>query len=248
MKSRFKVLSLATAVLFATSCSKDDSNDSIVDDVQQQEEVVVKERSVTVTGKATSQSGLSKLSIVPGEEGTNVHTVSFNDGDEIAFDNGAGIHGSGKIGADGESFTLDIKYPAENGGKQTDLNYLNNESVTLCIGNKPTGVEVYDNAKDCIYEEAVVTFSVSAAPGVGGTTYNLNSLGEVKFAPMVAIIENESREDCTISVESVTKQFKNTQFAAVNKEVNVTIQYRVGTFRKTNIEAKYYKFYGPPVP
>ena len=103
MKSRFKVLSLATAVLFATSCSKDDSNDSIVDDVQQQqEENVVKERSITVTGKATSHEGLSKFWMGLG---AGVHYIFFDPGDEIIFlDNGNGIHGSGIIGDDGASF------------------------------------------------------------------------------------------------------------------------------------------------
>ncbi len=165
MKSRFKVLSLATAVLFATSCSKDDNNDSIVDagqqQTQQQEDVVVKEKCITVTGKATSQSGLSKFAVK--EEGGK-HKLSFTGDEKIS---GEGTYDLKTETTDGEGNTTTTTTPCKIHFEDAIINSEGAFTATVYYPDvitdptviSSTPIEMWIEAKDYNAEDKVVILS-----------------------------------------------------------------------------------------
>ena len=127
MKKVFlRILPLAAAVLLATSCSKDENNDNaVVNDGQ--ETVITKEKTVTVSGKASKKAGLSKISCT---DGTN---LTFDGGEIISISGDEGnIHGDATLAADG-SFTVELSYPADK-----EESY---KSFTATIGTNPTDVK-----------------------------------------------------------------------------------------------------------
>jgi hypothetical protein len=246
MKSRFKVLSLATAVLFATSCSKDDNNDSIVDagqqQTQQQEDVVVKEKCITVTGKATNQAGLSKFDIA--SPANDKRAISFSEKDEIHIvytgEKEINVTGSFTNASTGE-FSLTISFPAqreieeevvdENGNKVTQkkmvdngFDYLDGAPLSLTIGNaSDDAVQCFTSKEDmlkAIYETA--STELSATKGDDGT-YTLNSLGVIQFAPQVAIIENQKGGEIHIKDTDKNTKVALTEYAVV--KIGTTIQF-----------------------
>ena len=192
MKKTFlRILPLAVAVLLATSCSKDENNDNnIVND--KQETVVVKEKTVSVSGSVNVKSGISKLSTSNGKD------ITFDGTEVIEFSGDDGkIHGSTTVASNG-SFTVDLSYPATE-----ELSYLNGKSLTATIGTAPTDVQVYSDfatALAAAYEisnEVTLNVSEETVTFSGNVVMNIN----------VAFVKNEKTEAINVQVgenETVT--------------------------------------------
>ena len=185
MKKTFlRILPLAVAVLFATSCSKDENNDNnIVNDTQ--ENVVVKEKTVSVSGSVNVKSGISKLSTSNGTD------ITFDGTEVIEFSGDEGkIHGSTTVASNG-SFTVDLSYPATE-----ELSYLNGKALTATIGTAPTDVHVYSDfatALAAAYETSnEVTLNVSEET----VTFSGNVVMNIE----VAFVKNEKSEAINVSV------------------------------------------------
>ncbi len=185
MKKTFlRILPLAVAVLFATSCSKDENNDNnIVND--KQENVVVKEKTVSVSGSVNVKSGISKLSTSNGTD------ITFDGTEVIEFSGDEGkIHGSTTVASNG-SFTVDLSYPATE-----ELSYLNGKALTATIGTAPTDVQVYSDfatALAAAYEtsnEVTLNVSEETVTFSGNVVMNIN----------VAFVKNEKSEAISVSV------------------------------------------------
>jgi len=196
MKRNFvKVLPLAlAAILFATSCSKDENNDNVVPD--NQEQVIGQEKTVSVKGSVNVKSGISKLACT---DGTN---ITFDGGEEISFSgDGDKIHGKTTVDEDG-NFTVSLSYPAS---EELEY-YLNGKVLTATIGTAPTNATgSYDDinaaVKD-IYETGTTQIEVRAMLNFSGSgiSYDVSFLGNVEMGIEVAFVKNEKSEAINVSV------------------------------------------------
>ena len=185
MKKTFlRILPLAVAVLFATSCSKDENNDNNVVN-NGQENVVVKEKTVSVSGSVNVKSGISKLATSNGTD------ITFDGTEVIDFSDEEGkIHGSTTVAANG-SFTVNLSYPASE-----ELSYLNGKALTETIGTAPTDVQVYSDfatALAAAYEisnEVTLNVSEETVTFSGNVVMNIN----------VAFVKNEKTAAINVQV------------------------------------------------
>ncbi|MBQ3658310.1 MAG: hypothetical protein II956_15950 [Bacteroidales bacterium] len=185
MKKTFlRILPLAVAVLFATSCSKDENNDNNVVN-NGQENVVVKEKTVSVSGSVNVKSGISKLATSNGTD------ITFDGTEVIDFSDEEGkIHGSTTVAANG-SFTVNLSYPASE-----ELSYLNGKALTATIGTAPTDVQVYSDfatALAAAYEisnEVTLNVSEETVTFSGNVVMNIN----------VAFVKNEKTAAINVQV------------------------------------------------
>ena len=184
----FRVLPLAAAVLFATSCSKDENsvNDEPVN-------VVTKEKTVTVTGTLSKKSNISKLSCADGEN------LTFDGNETLLFSGDGGkIHGSTTLNTEPGAtvdFTVELSYPDDEGY------VLNGQTVTATIGTEPTGVTgSYEN----INAAAKAVYEVSDPVTINASGNDFSFSGNIVMNVNVAFVKNEKSEAIDVSVNDGT--------------------------------------------
>ncbi len=177
-----KVLPLAAAVLLATSCSKEDNNNEIVNNGQ--EKVEKQFKTITVKGNAGKKQGISKISL--NEE---TGAISFQKNDGISF-SGIGVSGTGKFIDDGGNFIADLTFTAD--AEVTDV------EISATIGTALTGAvvcETWGDIANYLYETSSATSKLTE-----------NGEGEYVFAstftmvPQIAILKNTSDADATYKI------------------------------------------------
>ena len=123
------------AVLLATSCSKDDENNSVIDNVVAPQEETIQDagapsvKTITITGKV-SQASLSKVTV----EGRTLKFEYGEGGDEFKFGNGK----SGDSKVEGS-----IKFTSADGDYSATFTFKDEDELTAAAGfstsiNEPT--------------------------------------------------------------------------------------------------------------
>jgi len=212
-----KVLPLAAAVLLATSCSKEDNNNEIVNNGQ--EKVEKQFKTITVKGNAGKKQGISKISL---NEGTGA--ISFEENDEISF-SGNGVSGKGKFIDDKGNFRADLTFTAE--AVVTDV------EISATIGTALTGAEVcgsWSEIANYLYETSSAT---SKLKEIGEGEYVFES--QFTMVPQIAILKNTSGADATYSIGEVTDQtLANGSILVVMSGTTLTINGRTATVTAGN--------------
>lgn len=212
-----KVLPLAAAVLLATSCSKEDNNNEIVNNGQ--EKVEKQFKTITVKGNAGKKQGISKISF---NEGTG--KISFEVNDEISF-SGSGVSGKGKF-IDGEgNFIADLTFTAN--AVVTDV------AISATIGTALTGAVVCETWGDIakyLYETSSAT---STLKEIGEGEYQFEK--SFTMVPQIAILKNTSGADATYSIGEVTDQtLANGSILVVMSGTTLTINGKTATVTAGN--------------
>lgn len=164
MKRTFiKMLPVMAAILLATSCSKDDGSNSVIDNVAAPQEETIQDevkssvKTITITGKV-SQASLSKVGVAELE---GVKTLTFEVGDKFSF---------GTEGEDNEYGTIEItqtdgSYTATLHGSESALT--STDGFTSTLNEHKQGVieveSLSDAAKAACY---TINFTVSKEDGV----------------------------------------------------------------------------------
>ena len=212
-----KVLPLAAAVLLATSCSKEDNNNEIVNNGQ--EKVEKQFKTITVKGNAGKKQGISKISL---NEGTGA--ISFEKDDEISF-TGNGVSGKGQFINDNGDFIADLTFTADAG--VTDV------EISATIGTALTGAEVcgsWSEIANYLYETSSAT-----------STLKEISAGEYEFestfimVPQIAILKNISGAVATYKIgDGADQTLENGRILVVNNGTTLTINGRTATVSAGN--------------
>ncbi|MBR4678001.1 MAG: hypothetical protein IKO99_08355 [Bacteroidales bacterium] len=211
-----KVLPLAAAVLLATSCSKEDNNNEIVNNGQ--EKVEKQFKTITVKGNAGKKQGISKISL---DEGTGA--ISFEKDDEISF-SGSGVSGKGQFINDNGDFIADLTFTAD--AVVTDV------EISATIGTALTDAVVcgsWSEIANYLYETSSATSTLKETGGV----YEFES--PFTMVPQIAILKNTSGADATYSIGEVTDQtLANGSILVVNNGTTVTINGKTATVSAGN--------------
>ena len=183
-----KVLPLAAAVLLATSCSKEDNNNEIVNNGQ--EKVEKQFKTITVKGNAGKKQGISKISL---DEGTGA--ISFEKNDEILF-SGDGVSGNGKFINNNGDFEAVLTF--------TENAVVTGVEISATIGTALTGAvvcETWEEVADYLYETSLES---STLKETGEGEYRFEKSFEM--VPQIAILKNTSGDDARYSIGEVTNQ------------------------------------------
>jgi hypothetical protein len=195
-----KVLPLAAAVLLATSCSKEDNNNEIVNNGQ--EKVEKQFKTITVKGNAGKKQGISKISLDEGtgaisfislDEGTGA--ISFEENDDISF-SGNGVSGTGKFIDGAGNFIADLTFTED--AEVTDV------AISATIGTALTGAvacESWSEIANYLYETSSAT---STLKETSAGVYEFKSPFEM--VPQIAILKNISGTEASYSIGEVTNQ------------------------------------------
>ncbi|MBR4676798.1 MAG: hypothetical protein IKO99_02215 [Bacteroidales bacterium] len=218
----FRVLPLAAAVLFATSCSKDENSEN-----NEPVNVVKQEKTVTVTGTLSKKSDISKLSCANGVD------LTFDGNETLVFSGDGGkIHGETTLHTEAGAtvdFTVELSYPA-------DASYdLDGKTVTATIGTAPTGVTgSYENinaaAKDVYEVSEPVTISAS------GNDFNFSD--NIVMNVNVAFVKNEKSAAISVSVnDGAAVSLASGKICIVPADVKVTAD---GKTKNTTVAGQIY--------
>jgi len=212
-----KVLPLAAAVLLATSCSKEDNNNEIVNNGQ--EKVEKQFKTITVKGNAGKKQGISKISL---NEGTGA--ISFVKDDEISF-SGSGVSGKGKF-IDGEgNFIADLTF--------TENAVVTDVAISATIGTALTGAvvcETWGDIANYLYETSSATSTLTET-GEGEYVF----ASPIEMVPQIAILKNISGADATYSIgEGANQTLAAGSILVVNNGTKLTINGRTATVSAGN--------------
>ena len=158
-KILLRVMPLAAAIVFATSCSKDK-------DEVKPEDVTPKESSVTMTFKVGSSAGLSKIGLIEdnGDFGVALkfdgnEVINFTDADGLVT--GSVTLTSSNLKNDGKTAEFDVSFKGEEGNIE---NFKAGEiKLTASIGSKLTEISSvsYSSLEDAIRANS---YQLSNAP------------------------------------------------------------------------------------
>lgn len=178
-KILLKVMPLAAAIVFATSCSKDK-------DEVKPEDVTPKESSVTMTFKVGSSAGLSKIGLIEDNGDFGV-ALKFDVNDVITFTDDEGLVTgsvtltSSNLKNDGKTAEFNVSFKGEEGNIEKFK--AGKITLTASIGSKLTEIssESYSSLEDAIRENS---YQLSNAP----IAYSEN-LTEITFEEQTAYFE-----------------------------------------------------------
>ena len=220
MKKTFiKILPLAAAVLFTTSCNKEDNNtnDNVVPG---QEKVEKQYKTVTVTGKADKKQGISKFAY-----DSENNRLIFAEGDKISFsgDNGD-ITGEGTFTGNGGYFTATLKYPA-------DENYaLKEKEITATIGTRIENTYlIYDNMNAAVAN--IYETSSNALKLTDGQNEELTFDGTFDLKSDYAFLQNGSGAQATFKIgnDETSYSLDETEVLVVKGGTSVVVNGRTAT-------------------
>ena len=226
MKKTFiKILPLAAAVLFTTSCNKEDNNtnDNVVPG---QEKVEKQYKTVTVTGKADKKQGISKFAY---ESESN--RLIFAEGDKISFsgDNGD-ITGEGTFTGNGGYFTATLKYPA-------DENYaLKEKEITATIGTRIENTYlIYDDMNAAVAN--IYETSSNALKLTDGQNEELTFDGTFELKSDYAFLQNGSGAQATFKIgnDETSYSLDETEVLVVKGGTSVVVNGRTATVVANNV-------------
>ena len=226
MKKTFiKILPLAAAVLFTTSCNKEDNNtnDNVVPG---QEKVEKQYKTVTVTGKADKKQGISKFAY---ESESN--RLIFAEGDKISFsgDNGD-ITGEGTFISNDGYFTATLKYPA-------DENYaLKEKEITATIGTRIENTYlIYDDMNAAVAN--IYETSSNALKLTDGQNEELTFDGTFELKSDYAFLQNGSGAQATfkIGTDETSYSLGETEVLVVKGGTSVVVNGRTATVVANNV-------------
>lgn len=190
MKTNFvKILPLAAAVLLATSCSKEDNNNEIVNNGQ--EKVEKQFKTITVKGNAGKKQGISKIMF-----SFNTGEIFFEENDEISFTGNDGVTGKGKFTDNIGNFVAELSFPEGVEVTNVEISATIGTPLTDAVVCKSTGKEI-----------GKYLYEISLA---NSTLEEVN--GEYKFkdpftmVPQIAIIRNMTEDNATFKIGEGTEQ------------------------------------------
>lgn len=184
-----KVLPLAAAVLLATSCSKEDNNNEIVNNGQ--EKVEKQFKTITVKGNAGKKQGISKIMF-----SFNTGEIFFEENDEISFTGNDGVTGKGKFTDNIGNFVAELSFPEGVEVTNVEISATIGTPLTDAVVCKSTGKEI-----------GKYLYEISLA---NSTLEEVN--GEYKFkdpftmVPQIAIIRNMTEDNATFKIGEGTEQ------------------------------------------
>ena len=226
MKKTFiKILPLAAAVLFTTSCNKEDNNtnDNVVPG---QEKVEKQYKTVTVTGKADKKQGISKFAY-----DSENNRLIFAEGDKISFsgDNGD-VTGEGTFTGEGGYFTATLKYPA-------DENYaLKEKEITATIGTRIENTYlIYDGMNAAVAN--IYETSSNALKLTDGQNEELTFDGTFELQSDYAFLQNGSGAQATfkIGTDETSYSLGETEVLVVKGGTSVVVNGRTATVVANNV-------------
>lgn len=226
MKKTFiKILPLAAAVLFTTSCNKEDNNtnDNVVPG---QEKVEKQYKTVTVTGKADKKQGISKFAY-----DSESNRLIFAEGDKISFsgDNGD-ITGEGTFTGNGGDFTATLKYPA-------DENYaLKEKEITATIGTRIENTYLIYNDMNAAVANIYETSS-NALKLTDGQNEELTFDGTFDLKSDYAFLQNGSGAQATFKIgnDETSYSLGETEVLVVKGGTSVVVNGRTATVVANNV-------------
>lgn len=226
MKKTFiKILPLAAAVLFTTSCNKEDNNtnDNVVPG---QEKVEKQYKTVTVTGKADKKQGISKFAY-----DSENNRLIFAEGDKISFsgDNGD-ITGEGTFISNDGYFTATLKYPA-------DENYaLKEKEITATIGTRIENTYLIYNDMNAAVANIYETSS-NALKLTDGENEELTFDGTFDLKSDYAFLQNGSGDPATfkIGTDETSYSLGATEVLVVKGGTSVVVNGRTATVVANNV-------------
>lgn len=226
MKKTFiKILPLAAAVLFTTSCNKEDNNtnDNVVPG---QEKVEKQYKTVTVTGKADKKQGISKFAY-----DSENNRLIFAEGDKISFsgDNGD-ITGEGTFISNDGYFTATLKYPA-------DENYaLKEKEITATIGTRIENTYLIYNDMNAAVANIYETSS-NALKLTDGQNEELTFDGTFDLKSDYAFLQNGSGAQATFKIgnDETSYSLGETEVLVVKGGTSVVVNGRTATVVANNV-------------